>query len=42
MVPVMTDMDPVPCELLLVIRCKCNVSTKDLVEVSSVHVDLMD
>ena len=29
MVPAMTDMDPVPCELLHVIRCKCNVSTKN-------------
>ena len=24
----MTDMNPAPCELLNVIRCNCNVSTK--------------
>ena len=29
MVPVMTDMDPVPCELPNVICCNCNVSTKN-------------
>ena len=29
MVPVMTDMDPAPCELFNVIRCNCNVSTKN-------------
>ena len=29
MVPVMTDMGPAPYELLNVIRCNCNVSTKN-------------
>ena len=29
MVPVMTDMDHAPCELLNVIRYNCNVSTKN-------------